>query len=173
MRRATAASKFGWLAACLVAAAAAAHADPLKRTEETWMAVSDQALDSQRGGFDLGSGLLVTFGITRAVYINGELATQTTLNFGQLDKITAGQAAELNRQLTTLNLVQNGPGNTVEGPLTSAGGVGGTVIQNTLSNQRIANQTVINVQTNGMSLLKDLNTAATINEGIARAVGGR
>jgi len=134
------------------------------------MAVSDQTLDSQRGGFDLGAGLLVSFGITRAVFINGELATQTTLNFGQLDKITAGQAAELGRQLSALNLVQNGPGNTVEAPI---GGMGGTVIQNTLNDQRIANHTVINVQTNGMSLLKELNTAATLNEGIARAVGGR
>ncbi|MFC5606712.1 hypothetical protein [Variovorax soli] len=142
----------------------------MKRTEETWMAVSDQTLDSQRGGFDLGAGLLVSFGITRAVFINGELATQTTLNFGQLDKITAGQAAELGRQLSALNLVQNGPGNTVEAPI---GGMGGTVIQNTLNDQRIANHTVINVQTNGMSLLKELNTAATLNEGIARAVGGR
>ena len=152
------------------ARADAAGKAALARTEETWMAVSDRTLDSQRGGFDLGAGLLVSFGITRAVYINGELASQTTLNFGQLDKITAAQATELSRQLNTLNLVQNGPGNTVEGPL---GGIGGVVIQNTLSNQRIANHTVINAQTNGMSLLKDLNTAATLNEGIARAVGGR
>ncbi len=168
----------GFLAVPAVLAALAfaqqAQADepgrPLARTEETWMAVSDHTLDSQRGGFDLGAGLLVSFGITRAVYINGELAAQTTLNFGQLDKITASQATELSRQLNTLNLVQNGPGNTVEGAL---GGVGGVVIQNTLNNQRIANHTVINAQTNGMSLLKDLNTAATLNEGIARAVGGR
>jgi len=155
--------------ACLVMAGLV-HADPLKRTEETWMAVSDDMLESQRGGFDLGAGLLVSFGITRSVYINGELATQTTLNFGQLDKITAGQAMELSRQLGALNLVQNGPGNTVEGPI---GSIGGTVIQNTLSNQQITNHTVINTQTNGMSLMKDLNTAATISEGIARAVGGR
>ena len=146
------------------------HAEPLKRTEETWMAVSDHTLESQRGGFDLGSGLMVSFGITRSVFINGELATQTTLNFGQLDKITAGQAAELGRQLSTLHLVQNGPGNTVEGSL---GSVGGTVIQNTLNDQRIANHTVINVETNGMSLLKELNTAATLNEALARAIGGR
>ena len=153
-----------------VVAAGLLHAEPLQRTEETWMAVSDQTLEGQRGGFDLGSGLVVNFGITRAVFINGELATQTTLNFGQLDKITAGQAAELGRQLSALNLVQNGPGNSVEGPL---GSVGGTVIQNTLSNQRIANHTVINVETNGMSLLKELNTAATLNEAISRAIGGR
>lgn len=168
--RTSAAASAGLLIGGLLTCAVAVHADPLKRTEETWMAVSDQTLDAQRGGFDLGAGLLVSFGITRAVFINGELATQTTLNFGQLDKITAGQAAELGRQLSALNLVQNGPGNTVEAPI---GGMGGTVIQNTLNDQRIANHTVINVQTNGMSLLKELNTAATLNEGIARAVGGR
>jgi len=159
--------------ACLILAGLATLAragPPLQRTEETWMAVSDDTLDSNRGGFDLGQGLLVSFGITRAVFINGELAAQTTLNFGQLDKMTAGQAMELGRQLSALNLVQNGPGNTVEGPL---GAVGGTVIQNTLNNQRIANHTVINVETNGLSLMKQLNTAATLSEGIARAVGGR
>ena len=143
---------------------------PVARHTEIWMAVGDNTLDHLRGGFDPGNGLMVTFGISRATYVNGDLVTQTTLNFGQLDKITAGQAAELGRQLSALNLVQNGPGNTVEAPI---GGMGGTVIQNTLNDQRIANHTVINVQTNGMSLLKELNTAATLNEGIARAVGGR
>jgi hypothetical protein len=148
---------------------AADPGSPLKRTEETWMAVSDEALDAQRGGFDIGTGLLVNFGISRAIFINGVLMTETTLNFGQLDKLTGTQAAELGRQLSSLNLVQNGPGNTVEGPL---GGVG-TVVQNTLNNQRLATHTVINVQTNGMSMLKDLNTANTLTEGIARAIGGR
>jgi hypothetical protein len=159
------------LAALLAALAVPAQAErPLQRTDETWMAVSDDTLDAQRGGFDLGAGLLVNFGISRAVYINGVLMSETTLNFGQLDKLTAAQATELGRQLSSLNLVQNGPGNTVEGPL---GPLGGTVVQNTLNNQRIANHTVINAQTNGMSILKDLNTASTLTEGIARAVGGR
>ncbi|HSV60094.1 MAG TPA: hypothetical protein VLJ19_14465 [Variovorax sp.] len=155
--------------ACAWLAGAGQAGEPLKRTEETWMAVSDSTLDSQRGGFDIGTGLLVNFGISRAIYINGVLMSETTLNFGQLDKLTAAQATELGRQLSTLNLVQNGPGNTVEGPL---GGVG-TVVQNTLNNQNIATHTVINAQTNGMSLMKDLNTANTLTEGIARAVGGR
>jgi hypothetical protein len=165
--------------ACLAALAGAAFASsalaadpsaPIERKNETWMAVSDDMLDTQRGGFDIGTGLLVSFGITRAVYINGELMAQTTLNFGDVAKLTPPQAVELSRQLSELKLVQNGPGNTVD-PQT--GGVGGTIIQNTLNNQRIANHTVINTQTNGMSLLKDLNTSGAITEGIARAVGGR
>lgn len=168
-RRSTACKAFAAIA-CLAAAGAALAGPPLQRHDETWMAVSDEMLETQRGGFDLGSGLVVSFGITRAVYINGDLVTQTTLNFGQLDKITAGQAAELGRQLSALNLVQNGPGNTVQGPI---GSVGGTIIQNTLNDQRIANHTVISVETNGMSLMKDLNTGAAITEGISRAIGGR
>ncbi|HYP86452.1 hypothetical protein [Variovorax sp.] len=148
-----------------------ASAEPaLQRHEEIWMAVSDNTLDSQRGGFDIGAGLLVSFGISRAAYINGALVTQTTLNLGQLDKITPLQAAELSRQMSTLNLVQNGPGNSVAGPL---GPLGGTVIQNTLNDQYIANHTVINADTNSMSMMKDINTARTITDGIARAVGGR
>jgi len=169
MRRRTASRGIAALA-CLALAGAALAGPPLHRHSETWMAVSDEMLETQRGGFDLGSGLVVSFGITRAVYINGDLVTQTTLNFGQLDKITAGQAAELGRQLSALNLVQNGPGNTVQGPI---GSVGGTIIQNTLNDQRIANHTVISVETNGMSLMKDLNTGAAITEGISRAIGGR
>jgi len=157
-------------AACMAVLAPPAAAEPpLQRHDEIWMAVSDNTLDTQRGGFDLGAGLLVSFGITRAAYINGELVAQTTLNFGQLDKITPLQAQELGRQMSAINLVQNGPGNTSSGPL----GLGGTVIQNTLNDQHIANHTVINADTNGMSMLKDLNSARTITDGIARAVGGR
>ncbi|MDM0044196.1 hypothetical protein QTH91_06855 [Variovorax dokdonensis] len=160
-------------AGCLAAAAAwpaLIEAEPLVRHQEIWMAVSDRSLDSQRGGFDLGAGLLVSFGITRAAFVNGELVAQTQLNFGQLDKITPMQAAELSRQMSALNLVQNGPGNSAPDTL---GPMGGTVIQNTLNNQNIANHTVINANTNGMSLMKDLNTATTITDAIARSVGGR
>ena len=63
------------------------------------MAISDNALDRLRGGFDIGGGLMVNFGITRAVYINGDLVTQTTLNFGNLTGLTTAQASQLNEQI--------------------------------------------------------------------------
>jgi len=77
-----------------------------------WMAVGDQTLDSLRGGFRMGDGLTVSFGISRAVYINGALITETTLNIGRMADITPAQATQLSQKLATLNLVQNGPGNT-------------------------------------------------------------
>ena len=143
--------------------------DPVQRHAETWMAVGDNTLDDLRGGFDPGNGLLVTFGISRAVYINGSLVTQTTLNFGQLNTLSAAQAAQLGKQMAALNLVQNGPGNLFE---PQQAGTSGTVIQNTLDNQHIVNQTVIDASSNGLGMVKNFNIQSTVNEGVARAIGG-
>ncbi|MGJ7508915.1 hypothetical protein [Variovorax sp. GT1P44] len=162
-----------WL--CALAGSALSQAssdepDRVARREEVWMAVSNQTLDRQRGGFDPGNGLLVSFGITRAVYINGSLVTQTTLDFGQVNNLTPVQAAQLNKQLSTLNLVQNGPGNTVQ---PQQGGANyGTVIQNTLDNQHIVNQTVINATSNAAGMLRNFNIQSTVSDGVARAIMG-
>lgn len=143
--------------------------DPAERHNETWMAVGDGTLDSLRGGFDPGNGLMVTFGISRAVYINGGLVTQTTLNFGQLNNMNAAQAAQLSKQMASLNLVQNGPGNSFE---PQQAGTSGTVIQNTLDDQHIVNRTVIDATSNSLGMVKNLNMQSIINEGVARAIGG-
>ena len=153
------------------AQAARPDPDPEGRREEIWMAVNDGKLDTLRGGFDPGNGLLVSFGITRAVYINGNLVTQTTLDFSHLNDLTAAQAAQLSKQLASLNIVQNGPGNTVQA---QQGGVNfGTIIQNSLSNQHIENQTIINASSNSMGTLKNLNSLSTLNDSLLSAVGAR
>lgn len=77
----------------------------------TWMTVGDRTLAHMRGGFSFGNGLLVTIGISRALYINGALITESTLNLGQVAQLNATQAAQLSQQLQALSLVQNGPGN--------------------------------------------------------------
>jgi hypothetical protein len=141
------------------------HADAI------WHAVSDRALERQRGGFDLGGGLLVSFGITRAVYVNGDLVTQTTLDFGRIKNLTPAQATQLAQQMAALNLVQVGPNNRVD-PQVLANGTG-TIIQNTLNNQRILNQTVIDARSNGMGMMKNLNLHDTLSEALSRAAAGR
>ncbi|MBO9516257.1 MAG: hypothetical protein J7549_19245 [Variovorax sp.] len=142
------------------------------RSEEVWLAASNHDLDQMRGGFDpAGTGLMVSFGITRAVYINGDLVTQTTLDFGHLTDLTPVQAAQLDRQLASLNLVQNGPGNTYQAQAGASNF--GTVIQNSLSNQNIVNQTVINASTNSAGMVRSLNILSTLNDSLAAAVGGR
>ena len=141
------------------------------RADAIWQAVSNRTLDRQRGGFDVGSGLLVSFGITRAVYINGDLVTQTSLNFGRVADITPAQATQLARQMAALNLVQVGPGNSIA-PDVLANGTG-TIIQNTLNNQRIVNQTVINARSNAVGMIKNLNTQNTLSEALNRSAAGR
>ncbi|MEJ8845947.1 hypothetical protein [Variovorax rhizosphaerae] len=160
-----------WFTPVLVCAALLANAtgeDPDEQSE-VWMAVSDTKLDDLRGGFDLGSGLLVNFGITRAVYVNGDLVTHTTLDFGNLTSLSPAQAAQLNAQLRALNLVQIGPGNVVDPSV--AVGAGGTIVQNTLNDQHIVNQTVINASSNALSTMKGLNSMATISDAVTRGLG--
>lgn len=141
------------------------------QADAVWEAVSERTLDGLRGGFDVGGGLLVSFGITRAVYINGDLVTQTTLNFGRLSELTPAQAAQLDQQMAALNLVQTGPGNSVAPDVVSTGA--GTIIQNTLNNQHIVNQTVIDARSNAMGMIKNLNIQNTLNEALTRSAAPR
>jgi hypothetical protein len=164
-----------------------------------WVAVSNQTLDKMRGGFDAGAGLMVSFGISRAVYINGSLVTSMTLNIGRVSELTSAQIADVNRQLAALGLIQNGPGNSVQTAgqaaastsastaVDSGGGdativtsgpsvnitPGATVIQNSLNHQQIISQTVISATSNAASIIKGLNLQNTINEAIGKAIGQR
>jgi hypothetical protein len=165
---ATRSKGIGWttvgLCALLMTGASQAQdylTQPLQAPQESvWLAASDRTLEQLRGGFDLGAGLVVSFGISRAVYINGQLITSTSLQVGDLSRLTPVQA-----------VVQNGPGNTLDaGALTIPLA---TYIQNTLNNQTIRSQTVIQATSNGLSMVQSLNLQATINQAIANAVGNR
>jgi hypothetical protein len=150
------------LCLCLAADRAAAEA-PL------WTAVEDSTLASMRGGFDFGNGLSVSFGIERAVYINGALVTTTAINVGDLARVTPEQATLIGRQAAAINLVQNGPGNAAA--LTGSDlATPGTVIQNTLSNQNIQSQTIINASSNALGLMKTLNTLSSLREALGNSV---
>lgn len=147
---------------------------PQQSGDSIWLAASDRTLDTLRGGFDLGTGLMVSFGISRAVYVNGQLITSTTFRFGDLTSFTPQQAAALSQQISSQSqaqIVKNGPGNTME---LSVGTVPlATYIQNTLNNQTIRNQTILDVTSNGMGIAKGLNLQATIDTAIADAIGTR
>ena len=147
---------------------------PQQSDASIWLAASDQTLDTLRGGFDLGTGLMVTFGISRAVYVNGQLITSTTFRVGDLSSLTPTQAAALSQQIATqtqAQVVKNGPGNTMELHVGSA--PLSTFIQNTLNNQSIRNQTIIDMTSNGMGIVKGLNLQATIDAAVADAIGTR
>ncbi len=161
--------------------------------QQQWLAVDDATLSRLRGGFAIGDGLMVTLGITRALYINGALVTETRLHLNQIAQLNPVQAAQLGQQLQALNLVQNGPGNTfLAGGATPAGmqaaaassttsaivssvtGLGpGTIIQNSLNGQHILNRTTIDASSTGLSLLRAAQLQAQISQAVQLPMGPR
>ena len=137
-----------------------------------WLAASDQTLDRLRGGFNLGAGLVVSFGIQRSVSINGQLITSTSYQLGELTSLTSPQAAALGQHLAAqTQVVRNGKGNTLESGTVTV--PFGTYIQNTLNNQTLSSQTVIDATSNGMGIVKGMNLQVTISEAIAQALATR
>ncbi len=157
--------------------------------DRVWLAVADQTLDGLRGGFSMGDGLMVSFGISRAVFINGALITETSFNVGRVADLTPAQATQLSQKLETLSLVQNGPGNsfasgpsstttsspTATGPTVTAiaGSATGTLIQNSLNNQQIRYQTIINASSNGLGMVRSVNLHSTLADAIQQSIGQR
>lgn len=123
------------------------------------VALADTSLDRVRGGFSV-DGLSISFGIERAVYVNGALVTTTSLNVSDLGRITAGRGTTA-FDAGTIGLIQSGAGNVVSPTMISAGSVG-TVIQNTLDGQKIQNVTIINATTNSLGLLKSINLQSSL-----------
>lgn len=160
------------LALLISAPGRASAAEPdAQPADSGWRTVSNRTLSHMRGGFDVGGGLLVNFGITRAVYVNGALVTESMLNVADLSRLDAAQAARLHAQMSELKLVQNGPGNTAPADLASLRH--GLVIQNTLNNQSIHVQTILNASSNGLSMVRTLNLQGAIDDAVQRAVGPR
>ncbi|MCD0418891.1 hypothetical protein LOC51_16905 [Rubrivivax sp. JA1024] len=122
------------------------------------LALDESQLDRIRGGFEMPGGVTMSFGIERAVYINGVLQTTTTLQVvpgGADTGVSPG-----------LSVVQNGPGNTVvTGPVSSLP-VGGAVIQNTLDGQAIQHITTINATVNSVQALKAQNFESALRGAI-------
>ena len=123
------------------------------------LAMSATSLDAVRGGFS-GNGVNISFGIERAVYVNGALVATTSLNVSDLGKITAGRGTT-SFDAGTIALVQSGAGNLVTPGAISSAAIG-TVVQNTLDGQKIQNVTVINATVNSLSVLRSLNFQSSL-----------
>lgn len=147
----------------------AGDADPAWASADL-VAVSESRLDDMRGGFDLPSGLVVSFGISRAAFVNGNLVAQTSFNIPDIANMTAQQAQML-ASANTGALVQVGPHNSVQqGGLP---GLTGAVIQNSLNNQQIQALTTINAGVNSLGAFKAMNFLSTMNSALAGAVRPR
>lgn len=132
--------------------------------------VSDAVLAQARGGFDLGNGLLASFGISRMVYINGNLVASASVNIPDLSHIDSTQAAALAALLGDATLIRNGPGNFVD-PASFNHAFGAIVIQNTLDNQRIQGITTVNATVRNLAQFNSMNLASGLQQALINSRG--
>jgi hypothetical protein len=160
-----------FLCAALTVCAVVAHAQSARaqRIAGLGFPVPNERLDTVRGGFDLGNGLEASLGIERAVYIDGNLVTYTSVNIPDLAHVTTQQAMALATALSTVD-VQNGPNNTFD-PSSLGNTTATTVIQNTLSNQTIRNLTTLNVSVNTLNAFRDAGLQEALQAAQVQALG--
>lgn len=131
-----------------------------------WTPIDPARLLDMRGGMELPSGLMLSFGIERVVYVNGELVASANLHIPDISRITPEQAqalADINRGL----VVQVGEGNRFDADTLN----GGLVIQNTLDGQDIRSSTTLNVGVDTLDMLQQLNTFDALQGALNRAPG--
>ena len=132
-----------------------------------WQPVDPGRLAQMRGGFQMPSGMMLSFGIERVVLVNGELTARIAVQIPDVARITPEQAqalADFNRGL----VVQIGDGNRFD-PAQAAGGL---VIQNTLDDQDIRTLTRIDVGVDTLGAYQSLNASGALTDALIRAPGG-
>ena len=152
---------------CILAATTQARAAP-----PGWVAVDAAMLDTLRGGFTSASGLQVSLGIERVVAINGQVQSRTSFALADIGRLSEEQATLTRAALSDVKLIQNGSANMALAAFADAS-LGGTIIQNSLSDQHIESRTLINASVNSMGLLKAINFNGNVSDAIARAAGPR
>lgn len=132
-----------------------------------WTPIDPARLMDMRGGMELPSGLLLSFGIERLVYVNGELVASASLRVADVGRITPEQAqalADINRGM----VVQVGEGNLFDASTAGAG----LVIQNTLDGQEIQSITTLDVGVDTLGMLQEMNSFDALHGALIQAPGG-
>ena len=163
----------GWLALAAAGHACAAGMDSMDNNPvHAWHAVSEDKLDDMRGGFDVPAlaGLHISFGIDRAVYVNGDLVASASVNIPDVARMTAAQAQQLASVVNTVNLVQNGPNNVAPPDVAAGAAAAATVIQNSLNNQTLQAVTTINAAVNSLPQFRQLNLSNVLQGALANVV---
>ena len=140
-----------------------------KKALDHWNAVDAGVLDDMRGGFDTSLQLKLSFGIERAVYLNGALVTTTTFNLPDVGSTRREDPTSLSVASGSVSLLQNGPGNSFALSPT-ASPLAATVIQNTLNNQSIQGVTTINASVNSLEMLRATGLQSLIRDGLSNAI---
>jgi len=137
--------------------------------DQQLVALDMDSLDEIRGGFELqGSGLKFSIGIERAVFINGNLVASTVLVPKAIQQTTGGSSVASAQPVGStgaLSIVQTGTGNNISTQQISPN-LAGTVIQNTLNDQKIQSVTTINASVNSLQTIRTMSVHNAIQTGI-------
>lgn len=144
---------------------------PASATASLPAPVDDDVLAQIRGGFDLGNGMLASFGISRMVYINGNLVAGARVDIPDLSKIDSAQASQLAALIGSVTLIRNGPGNFID-PAAFSQAAGAIVIQNTLNNQQIQALTTLDLAVRNLGRFNSMNLADSLQQALIRSRGG-
>ena len=135
-----------------------------------WTAVSEETLEQARGGFDVPGGLSLSFGIERLVSINGSVVSSVAFTIADVAHLSVEEASLARTAIASMNVLQNGVGN-VFSPSPMAQTMAATVIQNSLNDQVLRTQTIVNGSVNSLQLLKLANFQDTLQNALGTVAG--
>ncbi len=131
----------------------------------TLAAVDTGVLGEMRGGIDAGQDFSVSVGITRSGSVNGIEQFSSTM---YLEDLTRTTGAGLHQQMDPV-VLQSGAGNLIT--LDTVNGLSPnvtTIIQNTLDNQVISTQTIMDISLQNVStVVQGLSSAAIVSESLS------
>lgn len=134
------------------------NADFTRRTP-----VSETELDRMRGGFQSDQNTpFISFGIERSVVINGQLVRSTVLDIPNLMQFDGNPSG-------TFTHIQTGGGNTLTPDMASLQTFM-TAIQNSLDNQTIQSQTIINATVPALSWAQSLALGNALSQATIDAI---
>jgi hypothetical protein len=133
---------------------------------DEWVPMDPARLADMRGGLLMPTGLSLSFGIERLVYVNGQLVASATLQIPDLGRMTADQANAL-AAINEGRVVQIGEGNRID----SGAGGNALVIQNTLDGQDISALTTLNVGVDTLGMLQELNSYDALHSALITSPG--
>ena len=137
-----------------------------------WAPVDVALLDQIRGGFTTPSGLEMALGFERQVLVNGKVVARSSVELADLRQISADNVRLVRDARATGGLVQIGPNNSFQAA-TGNDALAGIVVQNTLNDQVIRSQTVINSSVNSAAMMKAINFQDSVRSAQLAAIGQR
>jgi len=129
-----------------------------------------EELESTRGGYKAGTDLMFSFGIEKAVYINGILEATSALNVQQPGR-SAGEFSQVPFPGTLIQI--GNPGDPNSGKNFSAispDDFRGIIVQNSMDQQRITNFTKISVGLNILGAYRENNLSSILNQQLFRSL---